>query len=248
MKLLPLLILAASMCAGEIVSAYGHIPGGGFRVPLPESQVPWKDLALRIVSKDVATPSETRLTDLWQNKDSFGIAEISFQAPIPETMKSRKYFVISDWGVTPLRLRSMVGGVRYRFDPAGTRSDLKEVGFQGAAIFDNVPEDEYVEGAFVIDSDTNLSNEAKEIAPSAIAVTRESQDATRITWSGKTGIIKSPATSRAEVASQFKIGNEDFLFLRWHPEGTSCEYIFTLLKIGASTLDETKNTVYGCDI
>ena len=90
MKLLPLLLLLLSICAGEIVPAYGHIPGGGFRVPLPDSQIPWKDVALQVIGKDAATPSETRITDLWQNKDNFGITEVNFQAPVPAAMKARR--------------------------------------------------------------------------------------------------------------------------------------------------------------
>ena len=244
----PLLLTAvlASLCAGEIVPAYGHIPAGGFRVPLPESQVPWKDLALRIIGKDAGTPSEDRLLDLWQNKAAFGITEANFQAPVPDAMKARKFYVISVDGLTPLRVRGLVGAVRYRFDPDALKPDLKEVVYGGNAIFDTVPEDEYVEGAFLIDSDAAITSSVKEVQPSAVTVTPSGQE-TKLAWDGRTGTINSPTTSRPDYASDLTIGAERYLFLQWHPEGTSCEFIFTLLKAGVGTLQETMSTVYGCD-
>lgn len=246
MKLLPLLLLA-SLCSGEIVPAYGHIPGGGFRVPLPDSQIPWKDIALQVVGKDAATPNETRLTDLWQNKDSFGITEVNFQAPVPAALKSRKFYVISDYGLTPLKIRNLVGGVRYGFDLEGEKAAvLKQVAFTGNAFFDNVPEDEYVEGAFVIDSDAEIKSEAKEVQPAAVTAAKDAET-TKIAWNGKTGTIKSATTSRPDAATDITIGNQQYLYLQWHPEGTSCEFIFTLLKVGATSLDEAASTVYGCD-
>ncbi len=247
MKPLPLLLLAVSLCAGQIVPAYGHIPGGGFRVPLPESQVAWKDIGLQILGKDAGTPTGSRLTDLWQNKDNFGITEVNFQAPVPAAMKSRKYYVISADGLTPLRVRGLVGGIRYGFDIESEKAEvLKQVAFTGNAIFDTVPEDEYVEGAFLIDSDAAITSTATEVQPTAITSAKEGE-ATKITWDGKTGLVKSPTTSRPDLAASLAIGNEKYLFLQWHPEGTSCEFIFTLLKIGSASLDEAANTVYGCD-
>ena len=247
MKLLPLLLLAVSLCTGQIVPAYGHIPGGGFRVPLPEAQVPWKNIALQVVGKEAATPSGSRLTDLWQNKDNFGITEVNFQAPVPAAMKTRKFYVISADGLTPLRMRQLVGGVRYGFDIESQKAEvLKQVAFTGNAIFDTVPEDEYVEGAFMIESNTEIKGQATEVQPTAITSAKQGE-ATKITWSGKTGLVKSPTTSRPDAAASLTIGTEKYLFLQWHPEGTSCEFIFTLLKIGATSLDEAANTVYGCD-
>ncbi|MFM2123992.1 MAG: hypothetical protein RL328_443 [Acidobacteriota bacterium] len=247
MRTLPLLLLFASLCAGEIVPAYGHIPGGGFRVPLPDSQIPWKDVALQVIGKDAATPSETRITDLWQNKDNFGITEVNFQAPVPAAMKTRKFYVISDGGLSPLKMRGLVGGIRYGFDIEGEKAAvLKQVAFTGNAMFDNVPEDEYVEGAFLIDSDTEIKSTAAEVQPSAVSVAKEGET-TRIGWNGKSGAIKSPTTSRPDAATAITIGNDQYLYLQWHPEGTSCEFIFTLLKANATGLQETANTVYGCD-
>ena len=240
-------VFLASVCPGQIVPAYGHIPGGGFRVPLPEAQVPWKALALQVVGKDAATPSGSRLTDLWQNKDNFGIAEVNFPATVPAAMKARRYYVISADGLTALRVRNLFGSVRYGFDIESAKAEvLKQVAFTGNAIFDTVPEDEYVEGAFLIDSGAAITSTAAEVEPAAVTAAKNG-DATKVTWDGKTGTIKSPTTSRPDRAASLAIGSDKYLFLQWHPEGTSCEFIFTLLKVGAAGLNEAANTVYGCD-
>ena len=95
----------------------------------------------------------------------------------------------------------LVGGIRYGFDIEGEKAAvLKQVAFTGNAMFDNVPEDEYVEGAFLIDSDTEIKSTAAEVQPSAVSVAKEGET-TKIGWNGKSGTIKSPSTSRPDAAS-----------------------------------------------
>lgn len=244
--LLGVCLLAAPLWAADIVSAYGHIPGGGFRVPVPDSRIPWREMALKTVSLDVERPDAARLRDLYFQKDQFGNAELSFRVPVPTDMEQRRYYAVSDWGLTPLRIRGLVGAARYAFDPQSAAPVLLQVGFTGQLFFDNVPEDDYVEAGFVWASDHPVTSEVEEVEPRAIAVSG-SGDTARVTWQDRTASLRSPVTSRAETAALISAEGEKYLYIQWHPEGTSCEYMFTLLRLTATSLEETASTVYGCD-
>lgn len=250
MKLLALALLASSAFAADIVSAFGHIPGGGFRMAIPDSQINWKDTAIRIVGKDVEKPT-TRLQDLWQNKDSVGNTDFNFQVPVPQQFKDRRYYVISQYGLTPLRTRNLVGTIRYNFDPDGNKPEIKKVAFGGNAIFDTIPEDEYVEGAFVWAADAPVTSEAVDVPETALSITPEAKTI-RVTYTAegtaRSAALKTPATSKTDGAAQITIGAEKYLFLQWHPEGTSCEYMFTLFKLTATAMEETASTIYGCEL
>jgi hypothetical protein len=246
MKLLALALLASPMFAADIASVYGHIPGGGFRLPIPDSQINWKDAAIRAVGKDVEKP-EARLFDLWANKDNLGNTEFNFQAPIPQQIKDRRHYVISQWGLTPLRVRNLVGSIRYNFDPVGTKPEIKKIAFSGNAIFDTIPEDEYVEGAFAWIADAPVTSEAVDILESQLTIVADGP-ATRVTYSGQTARITSPATSKTEAAALVTIGAERYVFLQWKQERDSCRFLFTLLKLTATGMEEAASTVYGCEL
>ena len=250
MRLVAILLLACPAFAADIVNAYGHIPGGGFRMAIPNTQIPWKDTAIRIVGKDVENP-ESRIRDLWQNKNSFGDIDYNFQVPIPQDFKDRRHYVISQWGLTPLRARNIVGTVRYNFDPNGTKPELKKVDFGGSAIFDLIPEDEYVEGAFVWIAETPVKSEAVDIPEDALKIVPNGQ-ATTITYTanGKplTARITSPATSKTEAAALVTIESDRYIFLQWTPDRNGCQYMSTLLKLTATGMEEAASNVYGCGL
>jgi hypothetical protein len=249
MKLAALLFLVAPVFAADIVSAYGHLPGGGFRIPIPDSQINWKETAIRVVGKDVEKPT-TRLQDLWANKDGIGNTDFNFQVPIPQQLKDRKYYVISQYGLTPLRIRNVVGAIRYNFDPLGTKPEIKKIAFGGNAIFDTIPEDEYVEGAFALITDAAVTSEAVDLPESALTISPEG-NATRITLtlSGtrRTARITSPATSKTEAVAVITVGTEPYLFLQWTQERNSCQFTFTLLKLTPTGMEEAGSTAYGCE-
>jgi len=247
MKLLALALLASSAFAADIVSAFGHIPGGGFRMAIPESTINWKDTAIRVVGKDVEKPTG-RLQDLWQNKDSVGNTDFNFQVPVPQQFKDHRYYVISQYGLTPLRVRNLVGAIRYNFDPDGSKPEIKKVAFSGYAIFDTIPEDEYVEGAFIWAADAPVTSEAVDVPDTALSIAAT----TRVTYTSdgtaRTATLKTPATSKTNGAALITIGAEKYLFLQWRPERNSCQYMFTLFKLTATAMEEAASTVYGCEL
>jgi len=245
MKLVALALLACPLFAADLVSAYAHIPGGGYRVPLSDEQIHWKDTALRVVGKDVETPGD-RLQDLWANKDSLGNTDFNFQVSVPQSLKDRRYYVISQWGLTPLRVRNVVGTIRYHFDPLGTKPEILKIAYDGHAIFDPIPEDEYVEGAFAWISDAPVTSEAVDIPPAALAVEPNLLSYT-LDGTKRSISLKSPSTSKTDAAALVTIGGERYVFLQWKPEGRSCEYTFTLLKLTATGMEEAASNAYGCE-
>jgi hypothetical protein len=249
MRILGLLLCLLPAWGAEIGPIYTHLPGGGYRLPLPESVVNWKALALQIVGKNVEKPEASRVIDYFQNKDSMGNTEVSFPAPVPQALKERTYYAISQWGLTKLRVRNMMGAVRYGFDPNGTKPVILRIAFTGQALFDPVPDDEVVEGAFVLTSNAAVTSDAVEIPEGAITIARES-DGTRVTYTAE-GVtrglrITSPASARTEAAALVTIGGERYVFLQWAP--MTCEYMFSLLKLTAAGMEEAASNAYGCEL
>lgn len=246
MKLVALALFACPLFAADIVSAYGHIPGGGFRIPLPDTQMNWKATAIRLVGNDVEKP-DARLQDLWANKDSLGNTDFNFQVPVPQTLKDSRYYVISQYGLTPLRIRNIVGAIRYNFDPLGTKPEILKIAFGGSAIFDTIPEDEYVEGAFAFVGDAAMKSEAVDIPATDLTIAPEGVTYT-LDGVKRSVSLKSHFTSRADGAALLTIGADRYVFLQWKPEGRSCEYTFTLLKLTATGMEEAASNAYGCEL
>jgi hypothetical protein len=247
MKFAALFLLAIPAFSAEIVPLYGHIPGGGFRLPIPDAQIDWKETAIKVVSKDVEMPA-ARLQDLWANKNGKGETDFNFQTPIPQELKDRRHYVISEWGLTPLRVRNLVGTIRYSFDPVGTKPELKKVAFGGSAIFDTIPEDEYVEGAFAWIADAPVTSESVDLPENSLKIVPDGA-ATLITYTSgstaRTARITVPVTPETRSTALRTVGEERYIFLQW--ERGSCQYTFTLLKLTATGMDEAASNLYGCE-
>lgn len=246
MKLLPLLLLTGPLFAADIVSLYGHVPQAAFRMPVPDRLINWREAAISRVGKDVEKPAD-RVQDLWANKDQLGNTEYNFQYPVPQTFKDRKYYAISQYGLTPLRVTSLVGAIGYSFDPLGTKPEIRKVTFVGNALFNTIPEDEYVEGAFALVTDSAVTSDAVDVPESALTIAPEG---ITYTLDGVKRSLrpKAPFTSKAEGAGLVTIGTDRYLFIQWTQERGSCAYNFSLLKLTAAGLEETGSTVYGCDL
>jgi len=245
MKLAALLLLSVPLFAEDIVSLYGHIPGAAFRLPIPDSELNWRETAIRIVGKEVEKP-DSRLQDLWANKDSAGNTDFNFQVPVPQAMKDRKYYAISQYGLTPLRAKGLVGGIRYNFDPFGTKPEIKKIAFGGNALFDTIPEDEYVEAAFALITDAAVISDAADVPEGALVVAPEGITYT-LDGVKRSLLPKAPFTSMIEGAGLVTIAADRYLFIQWAQERGSCAYNFSLLKLTATGLDETASTIYGCE-
>jgi hypothetical protein len=248
--LLTLVFVLIPAHAADITSLYTHMAGGGFRLPLKEPQVSWRQLAMGALGKDVAKPEATRALDYFQNKDGAGVTEVNFPvSQVPTTLKDRRYYAVSIWGLTPLRLRMLMGAVRYGFDPKGLTSTIQRVGYSGDAIFDPVPEDGWVEAAFVVSSDAELKIEESLDIPADALVIKRVAKRTRITHKadGKSRSILLPevAPIKPEATALVSIEGEKYIFIQW--PANKCAYNFHLLKLGPTALTVAGKTSYGCE-
>ena len=113
---------------------------------------------------------------------------------------------------------------------------------------DTIPEDEYVEGAFAWIADAPVTSESVDLPENSLKIVPDGA-ATLITFTSgstaRTARITAPVTSQTRSTALLTIGEERYIFLQW--ERGSCQYMFTLLKLTATGMEEAASNLYGCE-
>jgi hypothetical protein len=239
MRLLALVITMnlAINVAAEILPARLDQPTGPVRFEAEADKRDWEALSAQI-------PRPT-LQRLWESRDLFDDAAVTFSAALSAPLKAKMYYLISTRGVLPLTPDSLAGQIQYQFQGDTTPPKVNNIAYMGEVVANFAPKVPTV-GGFVFVSDQPLRFAVSPVDLSNISTARDS-----LTYSGRSAHVDGgPHLQEIIFASRLTVepSHEDYLFVQWKPDDSNCEFFFSLLKITGQTLEEVKWSAYNCDV
>ena len=107
----------------------------------PPAPVDWQELAPRhLAGFEIEHPEPGFLADLVRRQDMFQNAEISFDAPLPEDLRTQVFYLVSEAGIQTIRASRLRGTVRYRLSKKGSITSRTLYGYIVAAPAEGSPQ------------------------------------------------------------------------------------------------------------